>query len=185
MTENEIPQPIQDLAKQIFGEESNYKLTDWDLDRIYIDKDDEDFTVRMWNISDDEIRWTLFKTIWDGNGGGHGEEMENGIFEYEVEPKTKQVSNFSLAEMENEMNKSKFVTLTLDFLKDEIMECFEASEEDGITVNLKDVNYEINGVEWNKAIQEYLSKQNYGVSFTFGDGNWTTIYKNTQMEVAK
>jgi hypothetical protein len=88
-------------------------------------------------------------------------------------------TNYSLlTEMEYEMSESKFVALVLDFLKDEILECDSCSEEYGITLNLKDVNFEIDGVEWETAIQDYLSEHSYGARFTFGDGNWTTIYKN-------
>ncbi|MEC1725882.1 hypothetical protein P9E34_14280 [Schinkia azotoformans] len=174
----QTPQPIQDLANQIFGD-SNYKLYDWDLDRIYIERDNEEYTIRMWNITDETIRWTLFKDVPDEDGGSHGEEMDFGLFEYELEPQEEVYNNFSLEKFEYEMNQSKFVALVLDFLKDEILECDSCSEEYGITINLKDVNFVVSGVEWDTAIQEYLGTNGYhNVNFTFGDGNWTTIYKN-------
>ncbi|MGE8079264.1 hypothetical protein [Peribacillus loiseleuriae] len=80
----QLPQPIQDLAKQLFGNKGEYTITDWDLDRIYIDKDDHEYTIRMWNITDEDIRWTLFKIIPDEDGGSHGEEVDYGIFEYTI-----------------------------------------------------------------------------------------------------
>lgn len=78
----QIPQPVQDLAKKVLI--SDYTIEDWDIDRIYIKKGDHDYTIRMWNITDDDIRWTLFIDVPDKDGGSHGEEMDFGIFEYTV-----------------------------------------------------------------------------------------------------
>lgn len=74
--ENEIPEPVINLAKDVFGEET-YKIVDWDMDRVYIEKNNEEFTIRMWNVTKHSIRWTLFKSV-----GNHGEEQKEGTFKY-------------------------------------------------------------------------------------------------------
>ncbi|MFC0212114.1 hypothetical protein ACFFK0_06535 [Paenibacillus chartarius] len=71
----------------------------------------------------------------------------------------------------------KYVSLVLKFLSDEVVEAEEYGS-DSVTLNLKDVNFEIDGVEWEQAIQEHLKENGYNdVSFQYGDGNWVTIYK--------
>ena len=80
-TKLDIPQPIIDLTKQVLGNRE-FIIKDWDLDRVYLDVDStqDDYTIRMWNITDDDIRWTLFKTIWEEDGGGHGQAEAEGIY---------------------------------------------------------------------------------------------------------
>jgi hypothetical protein len=75
------------------------------------------------------------------------------------------------------MNEREFVTLILDFMKDEVVE-FEKYGHFEVTLNLKDVNLEIAGVDWNIAIKQFLIKRGYNVRFEFGDENWVTIFKN-------
>ena len=71
----------------------------------------------------------------------------------------------------------KYVQLVVNFLNDEVMEV-EEYESYSVTMNLKDVNFEINGVEWEQAIQEHLKENGYdNVGFQYGDGNWVTVYK--------
>ncbi|KIL38686.1 hypothetical protein SD70_24880 [Gordoniibacillus kamchatkensis] len=71
----------------------------------------------------------------------------------------------------------KFVSLVLDFLGDEVVEA-EEYYYNSVTVNLKDVNFKINGVEWEQAIQERLKQNGYdNIGFEYGDGNWVTISK--------
>lgn len=56
---------------------SNAAVKDWDLTRIPLDVDGEEFIVRMWNIHEGEttitIRWTLFRI-----DGDHGDPVQNG-----------------------------------------------------------------------------------------------------------
>lgn len=181
MTVKEMPQPIQALAKEVFGENSNYTITDWDLDRVYINKDGHEHTIRMWNITEEEIRWTSVKYTFDDNGVEHREELGEGIFDYayeaELEQRRNQTSDFSLTEVEDEMNQSEYVSLVMNFLKDEILDCIDASEN-WITVDLRDCNFEVNGVNWHEALQEHLSKYNYSVRFTGGDGHWSSVHLN-------
>lgn len=80
--EVEIPEPIIKLVKKVFGKK-NVKIIDWDMDRVYIGEDvQDDYTIRMWNITDNSIRWTLFKSIWNEDGSGYGEEQKSGNFKY-------------------------------------------------------------------------------------------------------
>lgn len=57
--------------------------------RIFITIDGKDYDIRTWNfhtIAVDEkgdscaeiVRYTLFKMIWNEDGSGHGEEINNG-----------------------------------------------------------------------------------------------------------
>jgi antitoxin component HigA of HigAB toxin-antitoxin module len=81
---NDIPKPIKNLTKHVIDEKS-FEIVDWDLDRVYLKSEANEMTIRMWNITADDIRWTLFVDVPDEDGGSHGEELESGIFEYEVE----------------------------------------------------------------------------------------------------
>lgn len=57
--------------------------------RVFLKVDGEDYDIRTWSFHPikqdsagktcaESVRYTLFKTIWDGNGGGHGEEVACG-----------------------------------------------------------------------------------------------------------
>jgi hypothetical protein len=81
--ENPIPKPLIDLAYKVF-DKAKFTINDWDLDRVYITKGRHEYTIRMWNIDGDKIKWTLFKDIPDEDGGSHGEEQKHGIFHYQV-----------------------------------------------------------------------------------------------------
>ena len=55
-------------------------IDDYDLDRVYLDIDDHEYTIRTWNISEDEetgfivIEWTLYITVDD-----YEEKLKYGI----------------------------------------------------------------------------------------------------------
>jgi len=62
--------------------------------RVFLKIDGEDYDIRTWNFhpikqdSNDKtcaelVRYTIFKTIWDGDGTGHGEEVSEGHLEFE------------------------------------------------------------------------------------------------------
>ena len=58
-------------------------IEDFDMDRVYMGINGNEYVLRTWNIieiSKNEFRidWTLFAMIDDGNGGGHGEELSCG-----------------------------------------------------------------------------------------------------------
>lgn len=72
---------------------------------------------------------------------------------------------------------NKIVSLAFDFLGDEVVDAEEYDSE-SITLNLRDVNFEINGAEWEQAIKEHLKENGYdGVCFNYRDGNWVTVIK--------
>lgn len=76
-----IPKQVTNLVKDVF-ENENIKIVDWDLDRIYLENDDYEYTIRMWDITENQIRWTLFKSVDNGDGTGHGEELKSGEYGY-------------------------------------------------------------------------------------------------------
>lgn len=72
---------------------------------------------------------------------------------------------------------NKFVSLVLDFLGDEVVEAEEYDSE-SVKLNLNDVNFEINGAEWEQAIKEHLKGNGYDdISFNYGNENWVTVIK--------
>lgn len=84
-TNIEIPEVIFKLTQNVLCNRE-FIIKDWDLDRIYLDVDrtNDDYTIRMWNITENSISWTLFKTIWNDDGGGHGGEESEGTFNYKI-----------------------------------------------------------------------------------------------------
>ncbi|WP_312124515.1 hypothetical protein [Lysinibacillus boronitolerans] len=84
MTEVNVPQPIIDLVMKVFENNPAYKVVDWDFDRVYIEKDSEEYTIRTWDITETFISWTLFKSIELADGSGYGEEVSDGTFYYTV-----------------------------------------------------------------------------------------------------
>jgi len=74
-----FPQQIIDLAEKVVGKK-DVIINDWDLDRVYLNKGKDEMTIRMWDITDTYIRWTLFLDVPDNDGGSHGEEIKSGIF---------------------------------------------------------------------------------------------------------
>lgn len=62
--------------------------------RVILKIDGEDYDIRTWNFHPikqdfngktcaELVRYTIFKTIWDGDGTGHGEEVSEGHLEIE------------------------------------------------------------------------------------------------------
>ena len=60
--------------------------------RVFLKIDGEEYDIRTWNFhpiqqdsngktSAELVRYTIFKTIWDGDGTGHGEEVSEGHLE--------------------------------------------------------------------------------------------------------
>lgn len=77
------------------------------------------------------------------------------------------------------MKINNFEKLIMSFLKNQIVDIYEGDGSNDITVNLKDVNFEIQGLEWEKSLLNYLNKHDYSASFSYGDGNWVTIHKKS------
>ena len=54
----------------------------YDLDRVYLSYDGTEYTIRMWNISNAEVKdYTLFRMVSDGSGY-LGEEVYRGEHYY-------------------------------------------------------------------------------------------------------
>ena len=66
---------VSAVLKKAFGEAKDYSIEDADLDRVYFSMDGREYTVRMWNIYDNKIDWTLYKCVDD-----HGERITGGIY---------------------------------------------------------------------------------------------------------
>ncbi|MFP3391794.1 hypothetical protein [Brevibacillus sp. SIMBA_040] len=77
----EIPMAVRSLAIEVFGDE-NFEIEDFDLDRVWITRNEEEYTIRTWDFTESRVRWTLFKMIDNGDGTGHGEELKEGLFNY-------------------------------------------------------------------------------------------------------
>lgn len=75
----DINQVIRDLANEVFSDD-NFEIEDFDWRHVYISRNNEEYTIRTWNITESEIAWTLFKMIDHGDGTGHGEEQKEGLF---------------------------------------------------------------------------------------------------------
>lgn len=44
-------------------------------------------------------------------------------------------------------------------------------------MNLKDVNFEIDGAKWEEAILNYLKQNGFNdIGFEYGVGNWVTVF---------
>jgi hypothetical protein len=57
----------------------DFKIEEYDIDRIYLWSDGTEYTIRMWNYFQNGIvNWTLFRDIDDGDGTGRGEEICEG-----------------------------------------------------------------------------------------------------------
>lgn len=56
---------------------TNVKILDYDLDRVYlsVNSNENNYNIRMWNITDDYIQFTLYKLVED-----YGEELVDGFF---------------------------------------------------------------------------------------------------------
>lgn len=68
---------IERIAKLILeecGQEGEFVIVDWDLDRIYLEKeqDKKEYIIRTWNIRENNkgktvIDWTLYQMRGDGS----------------------------------------------------------------------------------------------------------------------
>lgn len=63
------------VLEKAFEEKKSFTITDADLDRVYFEIEGEDYIVRMWNITDRTIEYTLFKCVED-----HGEDVSRGVY---------------------------------------------------------------------------------------------------------
>lgn len=178
-----VPIAIEDLVNEVFSEISEgkeYVIKGWELDRVYVEMGNDTYVIRMWNISEYEIRWTLFIDVLDEDGGSHGEPLKEGISDYSTDDEVRE-SIFDISEWEEEMNESKFVSLVLNFLKDEIIECDDASEDGGVHVELRNCNYYVNGRKWKVELEKLLKENGYGFYFTGANSHWTNIYKDKNL----
>lgn len=90
----EIPKEVRSLVVEAFGDE-NFEIEDFDLSRIYITRNNEEYTIRTWEFTEGGVRWTLFKMIDDGDDTGHGEELKEGLFNINILKSVPHLSNDS------------------------------------------------------------------------------------------
>lgn len=77
----EIPRLAIALVEQSFRNRQ-YEIIDFDLDRIAIDSDDQEYVFRTWDITEWGIDWTLFRMVDDGNDRSHSEPVSRGYFSF-------------------------------------------------------------------------------------------------------
>jgi hypothetical protein len=75
---------VTKVLRKSIGINNEVIIDDWDLDRIYLKINNNEHTIRMWNIFNNgknavKVQWTLFKIIDDLDGSSHGEELACGI----------------------------------------------------------------------------------------------------------
>ena len=77
---------VEKLVKRVLGkayEASTVIIDDFDLDRVYLTIDGEEYTIRTWDIHETEhtvaIRWTLFKSV-----GDHSDELSSGESRFNI-----------------------------------------------------------------------------------------------------
>lgn len=71
-----------------------------------------------------------------------------------------------------------FETMVLGFLSLQIVEVYEGNSETEVTINLKDVNYQIGDMSWDQAMKEYFAEMGYNLRFSYGYGDWVTVHKD-------
>ena len=67
------------VLKRAFGGAADFSIEDADLDRVYFSMDGHEYILRMWNICENKIDWTLYKCIED-----HGEAITDGCYYFLV-----------------------------------------------------------------------------------------------------
>lgn len=80
MLDENIPQEIVLFAKAVLEKEC--EVIDWDYRRVEVDVKGEEYSIRTWDVTQTCIRWTLFKTVWRGDGTGYGEEVKSGVYNF-------------------------------------------------------------------------------------------------------
>lgn len=65
------------VLKKAFGKAKDFSIEDADLDRVYFSMEGHEYTVRMWNINENKIDWTLFKCV-----DHHEEAIIDGCYYY-------------------------------------------------------------------------------------------------------
>ena len=74
--EDAISEMIESLAKSVLGN-GQFTIDDYDLDRVYGTMDGDGYVIRMWDISKQSVRWTLFRML-----ASHGETVRTGTYNY-------------------------------------------------------------------------------------------------------
>lgn len=57
----------------------NIEISDFDYDRTYLNVNNQEWTIRMWNyLRNGKVQWTLFKDIPEKDGSYSGKEVCKG-----------------------------------------------------------------------------------------------------------
>ena len=54
---------------------------------------------------------------------------------------------------------------------------YEVYSNNEITLNLKNVNKKIKGIDWEDSLKEHLKKYSHDIDFKYGNGNFVTVIK--------
>jgi hypothetical protein len=68
-----------------------------------------------------------------------------------------------------------FVPLILEFLGENVIE-YQVHGYHYISVNLRDVNFTIDGISWEKVMSKFMKENGYIVAFGYDNGNWADIF---------
>lgn len=90
--EFQIPNEIRLLAIDVFGDD-NFEIYDFDYNRVYIIRNNEEYNIRTWDITESFIRWTLYKVIMNPDGSIQGDEEKEGPYMYRIKKPKKTSSN--------------------------------------------------------------------------------------------
>lgn len=67
------------LVKEAFGD-GGFDINNRDMDRISVGRNNTKYMLRMWNIKDKKIEWTLFTVVKHKDGGDHVVEEKDDVF---------------------------------------------------------------------------------------------------------
>ncbi|MDQ0255523.1 hypothetical protein J2S74_002905 [Evansella vedderi] len=81
MQNEDLPRDLLDFVKNVFGDEG-FEIEDFDTKRVYIKRNNEEFTIRIWSLTDKKVEWTLFKSMYNNDGSGFGEKKKDGVYKF-------------------------------------------------------------------------------------------------------
>jgi hypothetical protein len=75
---------VEDVLDKFVRKFNTCEIKDYDLDRVYLSLDGEEFDIRTWDIREVNntllVRWTLFQMMCGEDGTGGGKEMIFGHY---------------------------------------------------------------------------------------------------------
>lgn len=180
MKKLDINQVLRELAYEAFGDD-NFTIDDFDWDRVWITRNNQEYTIRTWNITENDIEWTLFKMTSNG-----GERENAGVYiikHPEKQAKTSiansnsQSSRTTSKDGETKENKLGFARAVLNLLGKRVITHHGYSDNDvEITIEVRFESDSANDIM--NFVHKGLEAKGFDPSdirYTFGDGDWMTV----------